>query len=159
MHFKEPCGGNPLLLCPLTREVKGQDQLQTAGSLSHLNPGFDFVWWSLSKYQIIDHLAPLQVVTLCVISTDLTSIVSSNHQSGIHVPIQPAASQYFSSIDPGMSDASSMMSSLGSSSSRHSGQHQFQDTFPGSRTHVEQTGDCVRHLQLDVPLVSLLCFY
>ncbi|XP_034384257.1 H2.0-like homeobox protein isoform X1 [Cyclopterus lumpus] len=62
---------------------------------------------------------------------DLTSIVSSNRQSGIHVPIQPPASQYFSCIDPGMSDASSMMSSLGSSSSRHSGQHQFQDTFPG----------------------------
>ncbi|XP_068593481.1 H2.0-like homeobox protein isoform X1 [Cebidichthys violaceus] len=62
---------------------------------------------------------------------DLTSIVSSNRQSGIHIPIQPPASQYFSCIDPGMSDASSMMSSLGSSSSRHSGQHQFQDTFPG----------------------------
>ncbi|XP_059212376.1 H2.0-like homeobox protein isoform X1 [Centropristis striata] len=64
---------------------------------------------------------------------DLTSIVSSNRQSGIHIPIQPAASQYFSCIDPGMSDASSMMSALGSSSSssRHSGQHQFQDTFPG----------------------------
>ncbi|KAK5852798.1 hypothetical protein PBY51_006638 [Eleginops maclovinus] len=62
---------------------------------------------------------------------DLTSIVSSNRQSGIQIPIQPAASQYFSCIDPGMSDASSMMSSLGSSSSRHSGQHQFQDTFPG----------------------------
>ncbi|XP_040919619.1 H2.0-like homeobox protein isoform X1 [Toxotes jaculatrix] len=61
---------------------------------------------------------------------DLTSIVSSNRQSGIHIPVQPPASQYFSSIDPGMSDASSMMSSLGSSS-RHSGQHQFQDTFPG----------------------------
>ncbi|XP_026175316.1 H2.0-like homeobox protein isoform X1 [Mastacembelus armatus] len=61
---------------------------------------------------------------------DLTSIVSSNRQSGIHVPVQPPASQYFSSIDPGMSDASSMMSSLGSSS-RQSGQHQFQDTFPG----------------------------
>ncbi|XP_022625986.1 H2.0-like homeobox protein isoform X1 [Seriola lalandi dorsalis] len=62
---------------------------------------------------------------------DLTSIVSSNRQSGIHIPVQPPASQYFSSIDPGMSDASSMMSSLGSSSSRQSGQHQFQDTFPG----------------------------
>ncbi|XP_037541484.1 H2.0-like homeobox protein [Nematolebias whitei] len=60
---------------------------------------------------------------------DLTSIVSSNRQSGLHIPVQPPASQYFSSIDPGM-DASSMMSSLGSSS-RHSGQHQFQDTFPG----------------------------
>ncbi|XP_051265510.1 H2.0-like homeobox protein isoform X1 [Dicentrarchus labrax] len=62
---------------------------------------------------------------------DLTSIVSSNRQSGIHIPVQPPASQYFSSIEPGMSDASSMMSSLGSSSSRQSGQHQFQDTFPG----------------------------
>ncbi|KAF7230741.1 H2.0-like homeobox protein isoform X1 [Nothobranchius furzeri] len=68
---------------------------------------------------------------------DLTSIVSSNRQSGIHIPVQPPASQYFSAIEPGMSDASSMMSSLGSSSSisisssRHSGQHQFQDTFPG----------------------------
>ncbi|XP_070705525.1 H2.0-like homeobox protein isoform X1 [Pempheris klunzingeri] len=62
---------------------------------------------------------------------DLTSIVSSNRQSGIHMPVQPPASQYFSSIDPGMSDASSMMSSLGSSSSRQSGQHQFQDSFPG----------------------------
>lgn len=62
---------------------------------------------------------------------DLTSIVSSNRQSGIHVPVPPPASQYFSSIDPGMSDASSMMSSLGSSSSRQTGQHQFQDTFPG----------------------------
>ncbi|XP_024912867.1 H2.0-like homeobox protein isoform X2 [Cynoglossus semilaevis] len=63
---------------------------------------------------------------------DLTSIISSNRQSGIHIPVQPPASQYFSSIDPGMSDASSMMSSLGSSSSsRQSGQHQFQDTFPG----------------------------
>ncbi|RVE55717.1 hypothetical protein OJAV_G00228770 [Oryzias javanicus] len=61
---------------------------------------------------------------------DLTSIVSSNRQSGIQIPVQAPASQYFSSIDPGMSDASSMMSSLGSSS-RHSGQHQFQDTFPG----------------------------
>uniref|UniRef100_A0A3B5RCZ9 H2.0-like homeobox protein n=1 Tax=Xiphophorus maculatus TaxID=8083 RepID=A0A3B5RCZ9_XIPMA len=62
---------------------------------------------------------------------DLTSIVSSNRQSGLHIPIQPPASPYFSSIDPGMSDASSMMGSLGSGSGRHAGQHQFQDTFPG----------------------------
>ncbi|KAF7657723.1 hypothetical protein LDENG_00022990 [Lucifuga dentata] len=61
---------------------------------------------------------------------DLTSIVSSNRQSGIHIPIQPAASQYFSSIEPGMSEAATMMSSLGSSG-RQTGQHQFQDTFPG----------------------------
>uniref|UniRef100_A0A3Q3VJM7 H2.0-like homeobox protein n=1 Tax=Mola mola TaxID=94237 RepID=A0A3Q3VJM7_MOLML len=36
---------------------------------------------------------------------DLTSIVSSNRQSGIHIPVQPPASQYFSSIETGMSDA------------------------------------------------------
>ncbi|CAL8317841.1 unnamed protein product [Merluccius merluccius] len=60
---------------------------------------------------------------------DLTSIVSSNRQSGIHhVSVQPAPGQYFSSLDPGMNDASSMMSSLGG---RQSGPHQFQDTFPG----------------------------
>ncbi|TNM94794.1 hypothetical protein fugu_017553 [Takifugu bimaculatus] len=65
---------------------------------------------------------------------DLTSIVSSNRQSGMHIPVQPSASQYFSSIDSGMSDAASMMSALGSStggSGRQTGQHQFQDTFPG----------------------------
>ncbi|XP_061560524.1 H2.0-like homeobox protein isoform X1 [Phycodurus eques] len=61
---------------------------------------------------------------------DLTSIVSSNRQSGVHIPVQPVASQYFSSIEPGMSDACAMMSTLGSSG-RQSGQHQFQDTFPG----------------------------
>ncbi|KAM6954121.1 H2.0-like homeobox protein isoform 1-T1 [Aplochiton taeniatus] len=61
---------------------------------------------------------------------DLTSIVSSNRQSGMHVPIQPSVSQYFASIEPGMSDASSMMNSLGNTC-RQSGQHQFQDTFPG----------------------------
>lgn len=70
-------------------------------------------------------------------ATDLTSIVSSNRQSGMHIPVQPSAGQYFSSIDSGMSDAASMMSALGSSSSggngsgRQAGQHQFQDTFPG----------------------------
>lgn len=53
----------------------------------------------------------------------------------MHIPVQPSASQYFSSIDSGMNDAASMMSALGSSSTggsgRQSGQHQFQDTFPG----------------------------
>lgn len=55
----------------------------------------------------------------------------------MHIPVQPSASQYFSSIESGMSDAASMMSALGSSSTggsgggRQTGQHQFQDTFPG----------------------------
>lgn len=61
---------------------------------------------------------------------DLTSIVSSNRQPGLHhVAVQPGSGQYFSSIDPGMGDAASMMGTL--SSSRQTGQHQFQDTFPG----------------------------
>lgn len=61
---------------------------------------------------------------------DLTSIVSSNPQSGLHhVAVQPGSGQYFSSIDPGMGDTASMMGTL--SSSRQTGQHQFQDTFPG----------------------------
>ncbi|XP_053503020.1 H2.0-like homeobox protein isoform X1 [Ictalurus furcatus] len=53
---------------------------------------------------------------------DHTSVVSSHRHS---VSVQPSASQYFASIEPGMSDASSIISS-----SRQSG-HQYQDTFPG----------------------------
>lgn len=61
---------------------------------------------------------------------DLTSIVSSNRQSGLHhVAVQPGSGQYFSPIDQGMGDAASMMGTLGSS--RQAGQHQFQDAFPG----------------------------
>ncbi|XP_066533618.1 H2.0-like homeobox protein isoform X1 [Hoplias malabaricus] len=59
---------------------------------------------------------------------DLTSIVSSTRQSTGLVSVQP--SQYFASLEPGMSDASSMLGSIGSAS-RQSGQHQYQDTFPG----------------------------
>ncbi|XP_034018451.1 H2.0-like homeobox protein [Thalassophryne amazonica] len=64
---------------------------------------------------------------------DLTSIVSPSHQSGLHIPIQTPASQYFSSMDPTTGDASSMISCLGGigGSNRPSGPHQFQDTFPG----------------------------
>ncbi|XP_016098305.1 H2.0-like homeobox protein isoform X1 [Sinocyclocheilus grahami] len=51
---------------------------------------------------------------------DLTSIVSPNL----------SASPYFASIDPTMSEISSMMGSI-SNAARQSGQHQFQDTFPG----------------------------
>uniref|UniRef100_A0A8C4C3H6 H2.0-like homeobox protein n=1 Tax=Denticeps clupeoides TaxID=299321 RepID=A0A8C4C3H6_9TELE len=58
----------------------------------------------------------------CRFTSDLSSIVSSNHQS--------AASPYFTSIEPGMSDRSPMLSSL-SGGGRQTGQHQFQDTFPG----------------------------
>lgn len=63
----------------------------------------------------------------------------------MHIPVQPSASQYFSSIDSGMSDAASLMSALGSSSTggsgsgRQTGQHQFQDTFPG-RDWLQRAG-------------------
>ncbi|XP_036406005.1 H2.0-like homeobox protein isoform X1 [Megalops cyprinoides] len=61
---------------------------------------------------------------------DLTSIVSSNRQSGVHMSVQSTASQYFASLDPGISDSSSLLGSLGNTT-RQAGQHQFQDTFPG----------------------------
>lgn len=61
---------------------------------------------------------------------DLSSIVSSNRQSGLHhVGVQPGVGQYFSSMEQGLGDAASMMGTL--SSSRQTAQHQFQDTFPG----------------------------
>jgi len=68
-------------------------------------------------------LIQLELVELfgfCRSGTDLTSIVSLNRQSAVHV----SASPYFASID----ETSSMMGSI----SRQSGQHQFQDSFPGS---------------------------
>ncbi|XP_048842090.1 H2.0-like homeobox protein isoform X1 [Brienomyrus brachyistius] len=61
---------------------------------------------------------------------DLTSIVSTNRQSGMHLSMPPSTSQYFTPLEPRMSDAPTMMSSLGSAA-RQSGQHQLQDTFPG----------------------------
>ncbi|MBN3305917.1 H2.0-like homeobox protein isoform X1 [Amia ocellicauda] len=66
----------------------------------------------------------------CTTLRDLTSIVSSNRQSGIHVSMQPSTSQYFGSIEPGISDPPSIMNPIGSGA-RQSVQHQFQDTFPG----------------------------
>lgn len=60
---------------------------------------------------------------------DLTSIVSSNRQSAIHVSVQAPASQYYASLDPGITDPSSRMGS--GTTARPTGQHQFQDTFPG----------------------------
>ncbi|KPP73935.1 H2.0-like homeobox protein-like, partial [Scleropages formosus] len=57
--------------------------------------------------------------------------ILSNRQSGVPISMQPSASQYFTSLEPGMSDSSSMMMSSLGGASRQSGQHQFQDTFPG----------------------------
>ncbi|XP_055041627.1 H2.0-like homeobox protein isoform X2 [Paramisgurnus dabryanus] len=66
----------------------------------------------------------------CTSLRDLTSIVSPNRQQAVHVSVQPPASVYFASIDPTMSDTSSVMGSI-TNAARQSGQHQFQDTFPG----------------------------
>ncbi|RXM33704.1 H2.0-like homeobox protein [Acipenser ruthenus] len=60
---------------------------------------------------------------------DFTSI-SSHRQSGLHLSIQPSASQFFASLEPGIGEPSSIMNHLGSGA-RYSAQHQFQDTFPG----------------------------
>ncbi|XP_077567071.1 H2.0-like homeobox protein isoform X1 [Stigmatopora nigra] len=85
---------------------------------------------------------------------DFASIISPHRQSGVHMPIQPAASHYFASIEPGMSEASAMMNSLGSGG-RQSGQHQFQDTFPGS--HQERI--CNGKKMLDVLFLMILFMF
>ncbi|MGH0158112.1 UNVERIFIED_CONTAM: hypothetical protein FKN15_039833 [Acipenser sinensis] len=65
----------------------------------------------------------------CTTLRDLTSI-SSHRQSGFHLSIQPSASQFFASLEPGIGEPSSIMNHLGNGA-RYSAQHQFQDTFPG----------------------------
>ncbi|XP_041105264.1 H2.0-like homeobox protein isoform X1 [Polyodon spathula] len=65
----------------------------------------------------------------CTAVRDFTSI-SSHRQSGLHLTIQPSASQFFASLEPGIGEPSSIMNHLGSGA-RYSAQHQFQDTFPG----------------------------
>ncbi|XP_068088978.1 H2.0-like homeobox protein isoform X1 [Hyperolius riggenbachi] len=62
---------------------------------------------------------------------DLTSLISSDRQSGIHtVPhMQSTASQFFASLEP-LTDTPSILGQL-NSSQRSSVQQQFQDTFPG----------------------------
>ncbi|KAK1171452.1 H2.0-like homeobox protein isoform X1 [Acipenser oxyrinchus oxyrinchus] len=65
----------------------------------------------------------------CTTLRDFTSI-SSHRQSGLHLSIQPSASPFFASLEPGIGEPSSIMNHLGSGA-RYSAQHQFQDTFPG----------------------------
>lgn len=86
--------------------------------------------YSCTTYVFIFHTQCL-IQIFCRFITDLTSIVSPNRQQAVHVSVQPPASVYFASIDPTMSDTSSVMGSI-SNAARQSGQHQFQDTFPGS---------------------------
>ncbi|KTG33474.1 hypothetical protein cypCar_00043059 [Cyprinus carpio] len=80
---------------------------------------------------------------------DLTSIVSPNRQSAVHV----SASPYFASIDPTMSETSSMMGSI-SNAARQSGQHQFQDTFPGPYAVLFQRHNATENLQEEKVVVQ-----
>lgn len=61
---------------------------------------------------------------------DLTSLISSGRQSGVHVPhMQSTAGQFFASLDP-LTETSSILGQL-NTNQRNSVQQQFQDTFPG----------------------------
>ncbi|XP_072265989.1 H2.0-like homeobox protein isoform X1 [Pyxicephalus adspersus] len=62
---------------------------------------------------------------------DLTSLISSGRQSGVHSAphMQTAASQFFASLDP-LSETQTILGQL-NSNQRSSVQQQFQDTFPG----------------------------
>lgn len=67
------------------------------------------------------------------LSPDLTSLLTGGRPAGVHLPgLQPSASQFFASLDP-INEASAILSPL-SSNPRNSVQHQFQDTFPGTKT-------------------------
>ncbi|XP_015280857.1 PREDICTED: H2.0-like homeobox protein isoform X1 [Gekko japonicus] len=61
---------------------------------------------------------------------DLTSLLASSRQSGVHIPsLQPSAGQFFASLEP-LNEASGVLGPL-NTTPRSSVQHQFQDTFPG----------------------------
>ncbi|XP_048355786.1 H2.0-like homeobox protein isoform X1 [Sphaerodactylus townsendi] len=61
---------------------------------------------------------------------DLTSLLASSRQTGVHVPsLQPSAGQFFASLEP-LNEASGVLGPL-NTTPRSSVQHQFQDTFPG----------------------------
>ncbi|XP_038617213.1 H2.0-like homeobox protein [Tachyglossus aculeatus] len=61
---------------------------------------------------------------------DLTSLLTTSRQTGVHLPaLQPAAGQFFASLDP-INEASALLGPL-NTTPRSSVQHQFQDTFPG----------------------------
>ncbi|XP_053794355.1 H2.0-like homeobox protein isoform X1 [Vidua chalybeata] len=61
---------------------------------------------------------------------DLTSLLTTSRQTGVHVPtLQPSAGQFFASLDP-INEASAILGPL-NTNPRSSVQHQFQDTFPG----------------------------
>ncbi|NXL61574.1 HLX protein, partial [Chordeiles acutipennis] len=61
---------------------------------------------------------------------DLTSLLTTSRQTGVHLPnLQPAAGQFFASLDP-INEASAILGPL-NTNPRSSVQHQFQDTFPG----------------------------
>ncbi|XP_056419393.1 H2.0-like homeobox protein isoform X2 [Hyla sarda] len=61
---------------------------------------------------------------------DLTSLISSGRQSGVHAPhMQSTAGQFFASLEP-LTETSSILGQL-NANQRGSVQQQFQDTFPG----------------------------
>ncbi|XP_020373980.1 H2.0-like homeobox protein isoform X2 [Rhincodon typus] len=56
---------------------------------------------------------------------DLTSLMGTARQPGVHLSVQSSASQFFASLDPGLGEPSSVLNS------RTSSQHHYQDSFPG----------------------------
>lgn len=68
---------------------------------------------------------------LVPVLTDLTSLLTTSRQTGVHLPnLQPSAGQFFASLDP-INEASAILGPL-NTNPRSSVQHQFQDTFPGT---------------------------
>ncbi|XP_067844429.1 H2.0-like homeobox protein isoform X1 [Heptranchias perlo] len=60
----------------------------------------------------------------CSSLRDLTSLMGTSRQSGVHLSVQSSASQFFASLDPGLGEPPSVLNS------RTSSQHHYQDSFP-----------------------------
>ncbi|XP_042189227.1 H2.0-like homeobox protein isoform X2 [Callorhinchus milii] len=65
----------------------------------------------------------------CTSLRDLTSLMGTSRQAGVHISVQSSASQFFASLDPGLGESPSILNPL--TGSRSSAQHHYQDTFPG----------------------------
>ncbi|XP_038666647.1 H2.0-like homeobox protein isoform X1 [Scyliorhinus canicula] len=60
----------------------------------------------------------------CSSLRDLTSLMGTSRQAGLHLSVQSSATQFFASLDPGLGEPSSVLNS------RTSSQHHYQDSFP-----------------------------
>lgn len=85
----------------------------------------------IRRFRVCGFVLQYNRALLVPVLTDLTSLLTTSRQTGVHLPtLQPSAGQFFASLDP-INEASTILGPL-NTNSRNSVQHQFQDTFPGT---------------------------